>query len=429
MKLRRALIAVIGILMGVFFAIPAYVFAFSNSLELNGLFSIVAIHQYEPFLYITDIFSLIIAISVIANNNKNMKLAVNKSRNETENKSLREELEKVRYNLNEAIDEKRQIKDDFQRTTAKLRLRLKRMVSIDFQKKPVTLNDIIDLETFQELQDSVSGSLNVYSAVYDATGELITRPTGFQKACRLVQRSTLGEKECYWFQRNLVEKAFAHGKPVFKQCHLSGLVCGGVPIVINDRHLGTWMLGQAKVMPINEDELAHSAAKMGTRIMELLGAHKMIPKIPVAHFEAMLNMIWGFSRELSALAHGNIRLSQNSHKLKKAENESQMLWSALNLSSDAIIIYNHDGQILSANETVCNLLGYSRKQMHEFKIMDLVESEKVLKNLSQERSALNLKNSDGREVIFSAIHKASGYANQEINIIIASPETEKVTVN
>jgi len=424
MKFRHTFVAIIGILLGAFSAIPSYIIALNGNSDFNSTMSVFTIHQLEPFLFLTDLLAIIIAVSIIVVINRSLKINAKKSLKEFENDNLREELEKVRGNLYEAIDEKKQIKDDFRKTTAKLRIRMEKLVASDLEKKPIVLYDIIDLDVLREIQNSVSFSLNVYSAVFDSTGEMITRPSGGQKACQIVQDTTTGKKECYWFQRNIVEKAFRHGKPVFKQCPLSGLVCGGVPIVIDDRHLATWMIGQAKVMPIDEEELARTAAKFDFRSREILESHKSIPKVAVVHFEAMLNMLWGFSKELSALAYGNIRLSQNSYKLKKAENESKMLWAALNLSNDAIIIYNHDKKIISANEVICNRLGYSRAKMHELRISDLVKSDKALRNLSSDGTSFLLKNNDNQMVEFSAVHKMIGNGNKEINCIIARPMTE-----
>ncbi|MCH5325283.1 MAG: PocR ligand-binding domain-containing protein [Eubacterium sp.] len=110
-------------------------------------------------------------------------------------------------------------------------------------EQEIRLSDIIEVGTLQEWLDSFAKSVGMTVYAVDAGGA-VTKTSNPNDFCRSVMRGTSqGRERCSECDLHGAELARRTGKPAIYTCH-SGLVEFAVPIMIDDKHIGTFIGGQ-----------------------------------------------------------------------------------------------------------------------------------------------------------------------------------------
>ncbi len=283
----------------------------------------------------------------------------------------RDELSAVWQQLEEAQEEIAHAKEKFLRTTARMRVRLSRMLSPGQGPKRVDLLEIIDSDILQDIQDAFAVAFGIGSEVRDPEAESLTRPSNTPDVCNVVRSSALGRQECFWFMRGIVEKAAKHKRPIFKKCKSCGLVCGGAPMIVDDRHVATWLAGQVRTEETDEAELVAKAEDLGITPAVLLGAYRVAPRMNQAAYEAALELLWFITREIASMGYNNLRLARDSVMRLRAEREARLAWGALDQVGEGIVLADPTGKIVVANEAFCTQLGCTRAELLDRKLRDL----------------------------------------------------------
>jgi len=284
--------------------------------------------------------------------------------------TLADEVESVKQRLEDALEENQQSKEKFTRTTTRMRIRVARLLSPDRNLKRVELLDIFDLDILQDIQDAFAVAFNMSSEIRDPEAGLITRPSNQPEVCKLINSTVVGKQECFWFQRGLVEKAARYQKPIYKYCKACGLICGGAPIIVDDRHIATWMAGLVRTDEFNEDTIIENAEQLGFERHVVLGAVRSAPRMSLENFEAALELLWFITREISSMGFNNIQLARDVVRRKRAEREAQLGWHALDQIPEATILTAPNGRIVAVNQAATTLLQHSRKDLLNKKLKD-----------------------------------------------------------
>jgi ligand-binding sensor protein len=287
----------------------------------------------------------------------------------------RNRLDVVHRRLEEALSEKDQVKEQLLKTTTRMRLQLSRLLASGrIRQHALSLGDCIDPAKLEQLQDTFSEALNIASMWLDPSGDPIFPSRKTPAVCQLIGSTALGRQECFWFHRDLGNNAFERRKPIYKRCTACGLLCGAAPLMVDDKHLGTWNIGQIGVMGAEDFDLAAASERFGLPLDSLQDAVHRADSTTLPNFELALGLAWEITEETSERCHATLLLSKNVADRRRAEKQLRLAWHALDHSGRAFVFVGSDRECLAANEQACNLLGYKHDALKGLKLEDLFDS-------------------------------------------------------
>ncbi|WP_432460339.1 PocR ligand-binding domain-containing protein [Agarivorans sp. QJM3NY_25] len=125
-----------------------------------------------------------------------------------------------------------------------------------------SVKDLIDVELLQQVQDAFSNAFGVASITVDDQGAPITKPSNFMSFCMELNRGNPeGLKLCCQCDAGGGTLAANLSKPAIYRCH-SGLVDFAVPIIIEDKQVGSIVGGQVLTEAPDLDKFRAHARKL-----------------------------------------------------------------------------------------------------------------------------------------------------------------------
>lgn len=185
--------------------------------------------------------------------------------------------------------------------------------------KTLTLPDMIELDTLQEIQDAFAAANRVASIISDPEGNPITKPSNFSRVCLQIRSTPEGAARCVMSDRTLGEKARQTMRPAFEKCLSCGFVDASAPIIVAGRHIANWLIGQSNVMEVNRESIADYAREIGADVDEMLAAFDSMEQMSLGRFKEVLRLLWYLAREISTLAYNNLQLAKDIEERRKTE--------------------------------------------------------------------------------------------------------------
>ena len=161
--------------------------------------------------------------------------------------------------------------------------------------------DLFDMDNIQKLTDTISMALEVGIVIVSPEGVPITKPSNFCHFCLdVVRKSPIGERNCAHSDATLGRVS---DKPIVSKCLSAGLTDAGVSIVIEGKHLASWMLGQVMIEDdmLSDEELRERARSLEIDEELFMTSVKTVPVISKERFDRMLEMIHVLAMQLSEL--------------------------------------------------------------------------------------------------------------------------------
>jgi anti-anti-sigma factor len=194
-------------------------------------------------------------------------------------------------------------------------------VSLDLAT--LRFEDLFDLAEIQEIQDAFANATGVASIITTVEGEPITRPSNFCSLCQLIRSTEQGLANC-------MQSDAALGKvnlsgPVVQPCLSGGLYDGGTSIMVGDRHIANWLIGQVLDDSFDEARMLDYADVVGADKAQFRAALYEVPRMSRERFEAVAQMLFLIARQLSRLALRNRQQLQAIEQRKQAEAERAAL--------------------------------------------------------------------------------------------------------
>lgn len=224
------------------------------------------------------------------------------------------------------------------------------------------LADVVDLAYLQRLQDTFADVAGITTVVIRPDGLALTRPSNLHGFCSLMQGNAAGVQRCLCTNTLLCEENRRTGGPATLVCPHSGLTTGAVPIFLEGEHLGSWIIGQARVQDPEARVLEETARQTGISQKRLQQALDGLPRTTEAEFER----VFGF---LQALSETVIRLSQVGNEMANSnvelrlitaqyENTSAMLRKFVDASDVGMYVADFEtGALLMANKRFADSAG------------------------------------------------------------------------
>lgn len=161
--------------------------------------------------------------------------------------------------------------------------------------------DLFDMDKVQKLTDAISEALEVGIVIVSPEGLPITKPSNFCSFCRdVVRRTELGNRNCEYSDSVLGRKADG---PIVSKCLSAGLTDAGISIIIDGKHLASWMVGQVQIEEdmLSVEEQRERARLLGIEESLFLEKIKTVPRKTREQFDNILEMIQLLAMQLSEL--------------------------------------------------------------------------------------------------------------------------------
>ncbi|MBQ2802435.1 MAG: PocR ligand-binding domain-containing protein [Lachnospiraceae bacterium] len=185
-----------------------------------------------------------------------------------------------------------------------------------------SFEDLFDMEKVQKLTDAMSMALEVGVVIVSPEGEPITRPSNFCHFCmNIVRKTPIGKRNCARSDSILGRKS---DRPITSKCLSAGLTDAGISIIIDGKHIASWMIGQVLIEDdmLTEKEMRERARFLGIDEEVFIENIKTIPIRTREQFERMIEMVHEMALQLSELGLKNFQ--QKEEIAYRAEREAQL---------------------------------------------------------------------------------------------------------
>ena len=166
----------------------------------------------------------------------------------------------------------------------------------------ITLLDVIDRRTLQNLQDAFAAATGMAALATDETGP-VTEGSNFTDFCmKLTRNSSVGAERCNKCDLKGGEEASRTGRPAVYYCH-GGLMDFAAPVVVNGRHIGSLIGGQVLPEEPDEDKFRKIAEEIGVDPDRYIEALRKVKVVPKKQIEAAADLLWQMANALSEVGY------------------------------------------------------------------------------------------------------------------------------
>ena len=166
----------------------------------------------------------------------------------------------------------------------------------------ITLLDVIDKRTLQNLQDAFAAATGMAALATDENGP-VTEGSNFTDFCmKLTRKSRVGAEQCNRCDLKGGEEASRTGKPSVYYCS-NGLMDFAAPVIVNGKHIGSLIGGQVLPEAPDEAKFRKIADELGIDQDEYIAALKKVKIVPKRQIEAAANLLWQMANSLSEVGY------------------------------------------------------------------------------------------------------------------------------
>lgn len=230
----------------------------------------------------------------------------------------------------------------------------------------VSIEDLVDISVLQKIQDEFARCHNVSSLMFSLDGEPVTKPSNFSKFCLLLRSTTEGLADCKRSDSKLGKLLQGEDTVTCGCCNFSQIRDGAVPIMIGDRYLGIWGIGQVLISPLPEDDVRRYARKIGIDEGELVNASKELKEMSEYNFSRVLRFTKTVADSISLLGLQNLQQARSIADRKRAEEaleaERRQLAVTLRSIGDGVIATDVSGNIVLLNNVAEKLTGWTEEE-------------------------------------------------------------------
>jgi anti-anti-sigma regulatory factor/ligand-binding sensor protein len=165
----------------------------------------------------------------------------------------------------------------------------------------VEFEDLFDVEEMQAIQDAFAKGAGIASLITRPDGTPITEGSNWCDLCTGIIRGTeAGLANC--LKSDAAMSRPSPDGPIVQPCLSGGLIDASASIMIGDRHIATWMIGQVMFDDLDEEKMMAYAREIGADEAKFREALKGPTRMPREQFEHLAQTIYLFTNQLSKLA-------------------------------------------------------------------------------------------------------------------------------
>ncbi|MCX5655547.1 MAG: SpoIIE family protein phosphatase [Planctomycetota bacterium] len=219
------------------------------------------------------------------------------------------------------------------------------------------LTDLIDVETLQAIQDGFSQLAHAAASIRDAEGRLVTKPSCSHRFCDILGGPLHHNEACRMSNYAAAAAAAAEGRdiPVKYVCH-AGLTQYAATIRLEDRVLGTVVLGDLPERPLSREQIAELARLHHASEEDLAKAAAELPDFSEPQMRAAVSFLQLLASTLTRLCYQQALLREHIDELSFLSETSRLLSSSLDLSVSLDNIVRTMAQVMHVKACSLRLL-------------------------------------------------------------------------
>ncbi len=230
------------------------------------------------------------------------------------------------------------------------------------------LQDLIDMEHFQNLQDRLNGIYSFPSSIIDNEGNILTA-TAWQDICTLFHRKNKEcERDCIKSDQYILSHLHEANPAVSYRCP-HGLVDNATPIIIEGVHYGNFFTGQFFMEKPDMEFFRAQAKKYGFDEDAYLEAVKKVPIWTKEQLNNYLYFIKGLIEVISDSGLKKLKEIETRQQIKESEERYRsLIGNMVNAFADHRIIVDEEGNptdfiYLEINDAYEHIIGVTREQV------------------------------------------------------------------
>ncbi|MDD4646102.1 MAG: PocR ligand-binding domain-containing protein, partial [Bacteroidales bacterium] len=225
----------------------------------------------------------------------------------------------------------------------------------------IDINDLFDLEDLQRIQDEFADAVGVASMITYRDGTPLTKPTNFCRLCKdIIRQTDKGRQNCAHSDA-IIGKTTDAGGPVIQPCLSGGLWDAGASIIVDGKHIASWLIGQVRNEAQDNEKILDYADEIGYDREEFKKALAEVPVMSEQQFTKLSKALYTIANELSLRAYYNMQ--QARFIVEKQEVEAALRLSEekyrtlVQYSSDPIYSINPNETYRYVNESFAKSFG------------------------------------------------------------------------
>lgn len=180
------------------------------------------------------------------------------------------------------------------------------------------LIDLIDVDILQKIQDGFSELTGMAALITDEEGIPVTTGSNFCDYCKKYTRmSEIGRINCEECDKEGALVTLKEGRPFIYSCH-AGLYDYAVPILLEDRFIGSFVGGQVLTRPLDKDFVSRTAVGLGIDEDEYIEAAESILIKSKDEIQTAAKLLYYIGNVISDMAYKSNEYLKNNHKLERA---------------------------------------------------------------------------------------------------------------
>jgi diguanylate cyclase (GGDEF)-like protein len=183
---------------------------------------------------------------------------------------------------------------------------------------PLTFDELFDIDEMQKIQDAFSAATGVASLIVSATGEPITKPSGFCDLCIAIRKTEKGRLSC---QASDAAIGSMNLRRISKKCLSGHFYDAGASIVVDNQHICSWLIGQVLIDGASDYELLSYADEIGIPKEDYLKMLPGVKRMSLAQFENLGEFLYLNAKYLSDMAMQRLQLTREVEARIKKEKE------------------------------------------------------------------------------------------------------------
>jgi len=233
------------------------------------------------------------------------------------------------------------------------------------------LQDLIDMDHFQNLLDRLNEVYSFPSSIIDNEGNILTA-TAWQDICTQFHRKN---KECekHCIQSDQYIKNHIHeANPAVTYCCPHGLVDNATPIIIDGFHYGNFFTGQFFLEKPDMEFFRAQAQKYGFDEDAYL---KAVKRVPIWTQKQLNNYLFFIKGLITVISESGLKSLKEIENRKLIETSEKSHKSILKTAMDGYWLTDTKGRLLEVNDSYCRMSGYSEDDLLMMHISDLEDTE------------------------------------------------------
>jgi PAS domain S-box-containing protein len=230
------------------------------------------------------------------------------------------------------------------------------------------LQDLIDLEQFQNLQDRLNEIYSFPSAIIDNEGNILTA-TAWQDICTQFHRKNNDcEKDCLQSDQYIQSHLHEANPAVSYRCP-RGLVDNATPIIIDGIHYGNFFTGQFFLEEPDLEFYQAQAKRFGFDEAAYLEAVRKVPIWSQKQLESYLFFIKGL---ILIISESGLKKLKEIEARKQIDEGEERATAILSQMKDGFMVTSpQGGRVVDVNDAMCHMVGYTRDEMLKLSVADI----------------------------------------------------------